>query len=98
MMYVRTRYLCVCVAASDTAMVAGGVPLQKYSWGLVHSGAADVHAVGLALLGNLALLLCALSGFAAAFALTRRGVWFLLKRYASVCAQSSLAQRMRIPR
>ena len=95
MIYIRTRYLCACLAASDTTIVAGGVPLQRYSWDLVHSGSGDVHAIGLALAANLALLMLALCGLGAAVILTRRGAWFLIRRYAAAFAQANSVLRTR---
>ncbi|MFN2449997.1 MAG: hypothetical protein ABR508_09485 [Candidatus Baltobacteraceae bacterium] len=98
MIYVRTRYLCACVAASDTTMIAGGVPLQRYSWGLVHNANADIHAIALALVANLALLALALFGLSSAFVIARRGAWYFLRRYAVGYARSTIGQRMRIGR
>ncbi|HET7813300.1 MAG TPA: hypothetical protein VFL13_02875 [Candidatus Baltobacteraceae bacterium] len=93
MMYVRTRYLCACVVVSDAALLGAGVPLQKYSWGLVHTPAADVHSILLALLGNLALLAVLLCGFAAATIVAQRGAFLLVRRYAAAYVRSNSAQR-----
>ena len=94
MTHVRTRYLLVCVGVSDLTLLAGGIPLQRYSWSLVHAN-PDVHAIWLALAANVALLLFMLCGFSAMFELARRGAWMLIRRYAAAVALPTLARRTR---
>jgi hypothetical protein len=94
MMYVRTRYLCVCVAVADAAVVAGGVPLQHYSWSAVHDPSSSVHTLGTLLLANTLLLLVVLAGFAAALALSKRA-WMFSTRYGLAYVRSNLARRVR---
>lgn len=93
MMYVRTRYLCACVVVSDAALIGAGIPLQKYSWSLANSQGADVNAILLALLGNLALLAVLVCGFIAATVLAQRGAFLLVRRYAAAYVRQNSAQR-----
>lgn len=94
MMYVRTRYLCACVVASDAALLGAGIPLQKYSWGLAHAPGADVNSILLALLGNVALLAVLLCGFISATIVAQRGAFLLVRRSAEAYVRSSSAPRM----
>ena len=91
MMHIRTRYLCACVALSDTALLAGGYPLQRISWDTAAQAAPDPHKVLLLLAANVALLLLVLCGFAATISLTRRGFRFAFKHVSRSFSRPSRA-------
>jgi hypothetical protein len=78
--YVRTRYLCACVAITDAAVIFGGVPLQRVSWSTAMQPDPDAHTVLMLIAANVALLVVALIGLSAAAILGRRGVRFAFKR------------------
>lgn len=72
-------------------MLFGGIPLQRYSWAVVHRPLVQTHTVLMLLLANLVLLALAMCGFAAAVLLARRGFLIAVKRVATSFARPNRA-------